>query len=82
MRWLRVTMLLTVLLTGVMIYPQTPPQTIKAALEARLVELQQGRDQAMANVNAYNGAIQECQHWLDWLDKQGTSSNKSKQPAP
>lgn len=44
----------------------------KIELESRLEWLTQQRDaltgqlnQAAANVSAFNGAIQECQHWLD-----------------
>jgi hypothetical protein len=42
-----------------------PPATItRQQLEDRLVELKRGRDQAMANVNAFLGSIQEVEHWL------------------
>lgn len=46
----------------------TPPKDIpaitQATVEARLSELDRGRAQALANLNAYDGAIQECQYWL------------------
>lgn len=42
----------------------------KEALEVRLFELQQQREQAIANVNAITGAIQECQFWVTWLKEQ------------
>lgn len=39
----------------------------KEALQARLFELQRQREQAIANVNAISGAIQECEYWLKKL---------------
>ena len=32
-----------------------------------MAALQRDREQAIANVNAYDGAIQECQFWLELL---------------
>lgn len=32
--------------------------------------LEQDRDQAMANANALAGAAQDCQHWLDEIEKE------------
>lgn len=48
---------------------KTPAVSVitKEALGGRLVELQQQREQAIANVNAISGAIQECQYWIAWL---------------
>ena len=37
-------------------------------VQARLERLRRERDQALANVNAYAGAIQDCEHWLKVLD--------------
>lgn len=49
--------------------PAPPSATIPAVVtqidvEARLTELERGRAQALANLHAYDGAIQECQYWL------------------
>ena len=33
-------------------------------VEARIVELQKLHDQAVANMNALRGAIQDCEFWL------------------
>ena len=48
---------------------KTPAVSVitKEALQDHLVELQQQREQAIANVNAISGAIQECQYWVAWL---------------
>ena len=48
--------------------PPAPVQAITVAmLEQRLSDLKAGKEQAVANVNAFEGAIQETQHWLDAL---------------
>ena len=44
-----------------------PSPITKEVLELRLVALERDRAQAIANVNAYDGAIQECQFWLELL---------------
>ena len=44
-----------------------PSPITKEALELRLAALERDRAQAIANVNAYDGAIQECQFWLELL---------------
>ena len=36
-------------------------------LELRLKALERDRNQAIANVNAYDGAIQECNFWIKLL---------------
>lgn len=40
----------------------------REAIEARLAALTAQRDQLIANVGAFNGAIQDCEHWLGVLD--------------
>ena len=45
--------------------PETAQIITKELLQKRLAELQQGREQAIANVNAFNGAISECEYWLN-----------------
>ena len=51
---------------------QTVPATVKPApaitqqaLEQRIASLKTQYDQAIANANALQGAIQDCQYWLD-----------------
>ena len=39
----------------------------REALELRLKALERDRNQAIANVNAYDGAIQECNFWIELL---------------
>ena len=46
------------------------PVITRQMLEQRLAELNAGKEQAVANVNAYEGAIQECSHWLEMLEPQ------------
>jgi hypothetical protein len=38
-------------------------------LEARLAQLLAECERAVAQVNAYQGAIAECRYWLDRLSK-------------
>lgn len=44
-------------------------------LNAHLSKLKDDRqkmnDQLMANLNAFNGAIQECQYWIDHITAAG-----------
>lgn len=37
------------------------------SLQTRLESLNKGREQAIATVNAYDGAIQECNYWISVL---------------
>ena len=43
----------------------TPPAITREALEQRIAALKTQYDQAIANANALQGAIQDCQYWLD-----------------
>ena len=36
-------------------------------VEKRLEQLTAERDQLVANLQAYNGAIQDCEYWLNQL---------------
>ena len=38
------------------------------ALRERLAKLQAEYEQTKANMHAYEGAIQECQYWIDLLE--------------
>lgn len=40
----------------------------REAVEKRLASLDQSRLQLMADLNATNGAIQDCKYWLERLD--------------
>jgi len=40
-------------------------------VEQRLAQLKAERDQLVANLNAYNGAIQDCEYWLSLLKEDG-----------
>ena len=47
---------------------ESKPPITKEVLQQRLGQLQQAREQAIANVNALNGAIQECTYWIDQIE--------------
>jgi hypothetical protein len=36
----------------------------EAQIQERLTKLNAERDQMLANLNVYNGAIQDCEYWL------------------
>mgnify|MGYP001581135598 CR=1 FL=1 len=55
------------------------PITVEA-LEARLAGLEKGRAQTLANLSAYDGAIQECHYWLDLVKKAAPA--ETAKPAP
>ena len=56
-----------------------PPFTItKERLKERITELEAAREQAIANVNALTGAIQESQHWLAQLEAAENKETKEK----
>ena len=62
--------------------PQTAPQGVtEQALEARQIQLRQQYEQAVANANAVQGAIQECQYWLDQLKAAEAAKAAPAQPA-
>lgn len=66
----RIALVLLLLLGGCLaVFAQNskPSPITKEALEQRLAALQRDRTQAVANVNAYDGAIQECRFWLELL---------------
>jgi hypothetical protein len=52
-----------------------PPQAVtREALERRLAELRAQYDRLIADANATQGAIQDCQYWLDKLPKAAASA--------
>ena len=46
----------------------------KELLNERIKTLMQQRAQLLDNVNAFNGAIQDCEYWLRELDKPVTAT--------
>jgi hypothetical protein len=38
-------------------------------IEARLTELREGMANALATFNRFNGAVLECEHWIEEFDK-------------
>jgi hypothetical protein len=50
----------------------------RESVEARLKQLKTGREQALINLQAFDVAIQEEQHWLDDM----TVAEKAKQKEP
>ena len=45
----------------------------REAIETRLAELRRDAEQMRANLHAYDGAIQDCEHWLAVLDAPETT---------
>jgi hypothetical protein len=41
----------------------------KEDIQKRLAMLEQDYERAIADVNAINGAMQDCKHWLEQLTK-------------
>jgi hypothetical protein len=63
--------------------PSEPAQgsaVTRAQLEKRIAYLQDAYHQTVANAQALNGAIQECQHWLEELDKAEKEKAAAKEP--
>lgn len=57
---------------------KTPAVSVsREALQTRLFELERQREQAIANVNAISGAIQECQYWVAWLKEKEREAEAS-----
>ncbi len=67
-RWL---LLVALLATAVLVRADgAPPGPVtKEALRQRIAELDKMREQAIANVNAISGAIQECEHWMAVIEE-------------
>jgi len=42
----------------------------REAIEERIKLLQSEREQVLISLGAYNGAISDCEYWLEELDKQ------------
>ena len=45
-----------------------PSPITREALLDRLEALERDREQVIANINAYDGAIQECKYWIEQLE--------------
>jgi hypothetical protein len=58
----------------------------KTLIEARLADLNQQKAQTLRNVDALDGAIQDCAYWLKQIetkgeDHEGTTGKVSNDPA-
>ena len=42
----------------------------KETIQARIQKLEQERDQVKASLIMYEGALADCKHWLDELNKE------------
>lgn len=63
--------------------PAKPAAVItQQQLESRLAELQRGKEQAVATVNAYIGAIEQIQRLLDELKSADSPKPKPANPKP
>ena len=80
---LLVMIILSVLTLGFSQTQTEAPTISKSELESRLEVLKQGLEQAKASVHAYEGAIADCQYWLDQLGKKvQTDPTEPKQAEP
>ena len=43
-------------------------------LHERLMLLKQERDELIGQVNAYNGAVQECEYWIAQMEESGSAA--------
>ena len=57
------------LFPGAVAVADTPKGISRGALKARIQKLQAERAQLIANLNAYDGAIQEAEYWLKQLEE-------------
>jgi len=48
----------------------------KEQIEARLKDLQTAKDQLQSNLLAHEGAIQDCNYWLQQLEMQIVETTK------
>jgi len=48
----------------------------RAALTERMAALESDRNQAIANIQAITGAIQDCAYWLAQLDNEETQTDE------
>lgn len=49
----------------------------KEAIEERIKRLEADREQALANANALEGAILDCQYWIGELSKENGGATGS-----
>jgi hypothetical protein len=55
----------------------TPKVITREALEQRMAQLKAQYDQFVANANATQGAMMECQYWLDQIKAAETKQPES-----
>lgn len=58
------------------------PVITRQMVETRLVGLKKGQEQALADLRAYDGAIQESEYWLSQFDKAEAEKKAKKDEAP
>ena len=56
--------------------PAAKPEITVEKLQKRLKELEGAREQILANLNAVNGAIEDCKYWLGELEEKETLEEK------
>ena len=77
MKQITVVLVISLILGGLFLSAQEPSSPItKAALQTHLGELTKLKDQALARFNAYTGAVQECQYWLDQIEVKEKAAGK------
>ena len=56
------------------------PEITIEKLQKRLKELEGAREQILANLNAVNGAIEDCKYWMTELEDKEESPVKTNGP--
>jgi len=60
--------------------PAAKPEITIEKLQKRLKELEGAREQILANLNAVNGAIEDCKYWMTELEDKEESPVKTNGP--
>jgi hypothetical protein len=84
-RWVGIVLIGLVLTPGVFAQKaEAPAPVVKVEeLQKHLGELENAREQALANLHAIDGAIQECKYWIKRVQAgPGKPEVKRTEPAP
>ncbi len=86
-RWVTVVLIGLLLTPGLFAQkaeaPVTSPGVKVEELQKHLGELEDAREQALANLHAIDGAIQECKYWIKRAQAEpGKPELKRTEPAP
>ncbi len=51
----------------------------RAQIEERLAKLRAEAAQLQANLNAFRGAIEDCEYWLEQVEREGEGSHANQE---